>query len=107
MGFYENADKLIRMPVGVITAIGTVMMPKISNYIALGTCEQGKKETDESTKVVMFLAYAMAFGLAAVASDFSVIFWGEEFAECGKLIQISGVCNSVLGNCRRSADLNI
>ena len=89
VGFYENADKLIRMPVGVITAIGTVMMPKISNYIALGTCEQGKKETDESTKVVMFLAYAMAFGLAAVASDFSVIFWGEEFAECGKLIQIS------------------
>ena len=89
VGFYENSDKLIRMPVGVITAIGTVMMPKISNYIALGTCEQGKKETDESTKVVMFLAYAMAFGLAAVASDFSVIFWGEEFAECGKLIQIS------------------
>ena len=33
VGYYEQAEKIINIPIGIITALGTVMLPKISNLV--------------------------------------------------------------------------
>ena len=43
VGFYENSEKIVNIPLGIITALGTVMLPKISNL-------QKKSSNDEIRK---------------------------------------------------------
>ena len=86
VGFYENSEKVINIPTSIITAFGTVMLPRMSNLAAGGSRKQIKDYIERSQELVLCLALALAFGLAGVAQNFSVIFWGSEFEPCGNLI---------------------
>lgn len=86
VGFYENTEKLMRIPFGVITALGTVMLPRMSNLVSNGDRETGKKMINYSMVFIMFLANGMTFGLAGVGEIFAPIFFGNEFSACGRLL---------------------
>ena len=90
LGFYENSEKVVNIPLTIIGAFGTVMLPKMSNLISNKSREQAMKYIDVSMEYIMCLAFSLAFGLAAVARVFAPVFWGEEFSECGYLIM--GLC---------------
>ena len=85
-GLYENAEKIIYCLSGFISAIGTVMMPKISHMQQRGETEAIRAHIDKSMDLILCMVSAMAFGVAAVADEFSVLFYGEEFAESGALM---------------------
>lgn len=89
LGLYDNSEKIMSIPTGLITAIGTVMLPRITNMMS---------QKEENSKVMeylrlsisgsMVIAAALTFGLAAIAPTFAPWFWGEEFTRCGLLIKV-------------------
>ena len=85
-GLYENADKIILCLAGFISAIGTVMLPKISHMTAQGRMDDVKKHIDASMDLVMCMVGALGFGLASVAREFAPLFFGADFAESGTLM---------------------
>lgn len=91
VGFYNNAEKIINIPMGIITALGTVMLPRMSNIIANGDREKTNDYIRISTKLVTLLSSAIAFGLMGVSSVLSPVFFGEEFAACGTIIKLLSV----------------
>ena len=48
LGFYENAEKVINIPLTIITSFGTVMLPKMSNLVA-----SHNREKDKSVYIVV------------------------------------------------------
>lgn len=86
LGFYENAEKVINIPTTIITSFGTVMLPKMSNLMST----KGKNEIGRYIKIsmfyVMWLSYALTFGLASVATVFAPVFWGTDFYQSGLII---------------------
>ena len=42
-GFYDNSDKIVKMVLAIVTATGTVMLPRVANTFAKGDHEQVKK----------------------------------------------------------------
>ena len=86
VGLYQNTEKLMRIPLGIVTALGTVMMPHMSHMIVTGDKEKCKKVIELSMIFIMCLGSALAAGLAGIGRVFAPIFFGEEFVECGKLI---------------------
>ena len=86
LGFYQNAEQLVNIPNVIINAIGTVMLPKMSNLIAEGKKQQTEKYFTRSMRYFMCMAFALSFGLAAVADNFAPLFWGKEFSSCSQLI---------------------
>ncbi len=86
VGFYENTDKIISIPLSMITALGTVMLPRMSNLAAKGEVEQSKKYLEVSMLFVVFMGSALAFGIAGIAPVFAPFYFGEEFAITGSLI---------------------
>lgn len=86
LGYYENAEKATNIPLTIISAFGTVMMPKMSNLAAAGNKSESKRYMNVSMEFVMCLAFALAFGIGGVADVFAPVFWGEDFAACGWLI---------------------
>lgn len=103
-GFYENTDKIIGIPKAVITALGTVMLPRTANLIAEGKEKESKQYIENTMFFTVCLGSAFVFGMMAVADIFSVVFWGTEFSECGELISCMApaVLFSVFGNVIRT-----
>ncbi len=86
VGYYEQAEKIISMPMTFIAAVGTVMMPRMSNLIANGKIEENKKYINKAINLIMFVTIPMVFGLMAVAENFVPLFLGEDFTKSGILV---------------------
>ena len=88
LGFFENARKLISLPMGLIVSLNWVMISRVSNIIAVGNEAEKKRLTLFSTKYFMLMAFAITFGIAAIAQDFAPMFFGPEFEDVGILIMV-------------------
>ena len=79
VGVYDAAEKFVNLPLGVIAAVGTVMLSRISNLTAIHDEISIKKYNHLSMIAVMFVGIGVTFGLAGIATDFIPWFYGEEF----------------------------
>ena len=86
LGYYENAEKVIKIPMTVIVAFGTVMMPKMSNLATRASQTISRQYIALSMRWVLCLAIAFACGCAATGQVFAPVFWGNSFAFAGDLI---------------------
>ncbi len=86
LGYYYSADKIIYIPLGVISALNTVLLPRISNIIYTSGILKAKKLINESIEVILFLTSAVAFGLACIAENFVPAFFGSGYEKCIVLI---------------------
>ena len=91
VGLYENAEKIINIPLVIITALGTVMLPRMSNIIAKGDKATAEKYISKSTSFVLFLSLAMCCGLIGIGYHFAPFFFGAEFQKTGVLIMLLAV----------------
>lgn len=87
VGYYENAEKIINVPMGLITAVGVVMLPRAAALLSNKRDDVLKKSISVTIKYVMILAYALTFGLIAIGTDFAQVFFGNEFKPSGLMIQ--------------------
>ena len=85
-GLYEHAEKIIYCLSGFISAIGTVMLTKVTNLQLKGETEKIARNMDKSMNLVIAMVTSMAFGVAAVADRFAPLFYGEESAYSGTLM---------------------
>lgn len=91
VGYYEQAEKITMMPLGLVTALGTVMMPRMSNLAAKGYEEKMKEYIEKSINFMMFLAFPICLGLIAIASKFIPLFLGDGFDASIILMQLLSV----------------
>ncbi|MBO4470803.1 MAG: flippase [Clostridia bacterium] len=85
-GLYEHAEKIIYCLSGFISAIGTVMLTKVTNLQQKGETGKIARNMDKSMNLVIAMVTSMAFGVAAVADRFAPLFYGEESAYSGTLM---------------------
>lgn len=90
-GFYENSDKIVKIILAVVTATGTVMLPRMAHTFATKNFEQLHKYLYLSFDFVSFVSFPAAFGLAALAPKFAVWFMGKEFAITGQLMAVESI----------------
>ncbi len=81
-GFYYNADKVINIPLGILTGIGTVMLPKMTALINTGKREAADHLYIISMEGVTAISCAMTFGIAAISKEFVPFFFGEGYDCC-------------------------
>ena len=91
VGLYESAEKIINIPLTIITSLGTVMLPRISNIISKGNEELVKKYISKSISFVSFLSFAMFLGLFAISEKFAPIYFGSSFQKSGTIIKLLSV----------------
>lgn len=89
VAYYNNSERMVMILRTIIASFGTVMLPKMSNLAVGGL--KAKKNSERyirlSMQFVLFIAAALAFGLAGIAEVFAPIFWGDDFSYCSRLIQ--------------------
>ncbi|MFT8323608.1 MAG: flippase [Bacillus sp. (in: firmicutes)] len=88
VGYFDNADRLIKIILAVVTALGIVMLPRISNVFAKGDMKKVNDYLYKSFDFVSYLSVPAAFGIAATAMPLAPWFFGAEFTKTGLLICI-------------------
>jgi len=85
-GIYENAEKILHVPIAFISAVSGVLMPRMAVLYRDSKENKASNLIMRTVKYSAFMSMACAFGLAAVSTMFSVIYWGQEFYKCGELL---------------------
>ena len=85
-GCYYNADRLMNIPLGVITAMSTVMLPRLAKEFHKKSCDVAVKLLTKSAELTISLACAVGFGIGAISFEFVPLFFGKEFNLCVVLI---------------------
>ncbi|OUP73236.1 flippase [Erysipelatoclostridium sp. An173] len=80
VGYYESAERIIAIPTALITSLGTVMLPRMTNMI--NNNKQDKKLIYWSMLFAMFISTSMCFGIMGVSKEFVPLFYGNGFEKC-------------------------
>lgn len=82
VGFYESSEKIISVPTALITSLGTVMLPHMSNKVEKKNDEKNRSTIYYSILFAMFMSSSLCFGIMGVAKEFVPLFYGEGFEKC-------------------------
>lgn len=88
VGFYDQSQRIVKITLGLVTSLGIVMLPRMSNMFANGEKKALKKSLNNTLRIVSFFAIPMAFGLAAISDNFIPWFLGYDFNKVSQLIKI-------------------
>lgn len=97
VGYYTSAIKLTKMILAVLTSIGTVLLPRLSNIIANGLVDKFQELIQKSLSVICFLSIPCTFGLIAIRSQIILIFAGSEYLEAADCLAISAPIIPMIG----------
>ena len=96
-GYYEQATKLSKTALTVVTSLGTVMIPRISYYFE-------KKQTDlielymlKSYRFAFLLGFPICFGLMGISSNLVPWFYGTGFEKVAVLLKVSSFLVIAIG----------
>lgn len=86
LGYYEYATSIVNLPLGFITSLGTIMLPRISSLMSEGNSKKSLEYTRYSIIFAVALSSAFSFGLSAIAPTFIPFYLGEEFSPTSDLM---------------------
>lgn len=91
LGYYENAERIINIPIMVISALGTVMLPYMAHSIHNNNETEYKKTIKESMHLATIIATFSTIGLMILGNDIAILLYGYTFLKSGLLISILSV----------------
>lgn len=96
VGIYENMYKLSRVPVALITTVGTVLLPRITNMIAAGREQETYSYIEKSLSITIILGSACSFGLIGIAPWLVEMYYGKDFVSGIPILQILSIVLLIL-----------
>lgn len=88
VGYFDMSDKITKISLSVVTAMGVVMLPRVANTFAKGNMKRIKKYLSKSFDFASYLSVPMMFGLSGISTQFTPWFFGPEFSKTGILMCI-------------------
>ena len=82
LGYYDSVERLVNIPVAIVTALGLVMLPHITSLNQQGKESTGIRYMRYSLAVTAFLSFGLVFGMLAVIDTFVPLFFGAGYEKC-------------------------
>lgn len=86
VGLYDYSEKLSKIPLALISALSTVMLPRMSNVLAKGEVGKAERYLNLSFCVAVVIGCCFAFGISGVANEFVPVFFGDGWEQCTALM---------------------
>ena len=79
VGYYSQAQKIVKLTMALATSLGAVMLPAMSACFAKGDKEEIVKNIRLSFRFIYMLSIALMFGICAISHHFTPVFFGEGY----------------------------
>ncbi len=86
VGYYEQAQKMIKLLLTLATSLGIVMMPRVAATYAEGDSEKIKGYLNKSFGYILMLTFPLMLGMCSIAFKFVPIFYGPGFDKVSILL---------------------
>lgn len=96
-GFYEQAEKIVKIVMTVVTSLGTVMIPRNSNAFERKDMNAIRQNIYRSVRFVLFLGIPMMIGLIAVSDNIVPWFLGDGYYKSANIMKILSVLILAIG----------
>ena len=87
-GYYEQAIKISKMLLAVVTALGTVMIPRIGYHFSRNDTNTIQRLMYRGYRFVWFLGIPLCFGLIMVSANFVPWFFGNGYEKVILLLRV-------------------
>ncbi|WP_428909674.1 oligosaccharide flippase family protein [Niallia sp. Krafla_26] len=81
VGFYNQANKVVKIAIGLVASLGTVLLPRMASEFSKGNYGELKRYTQITLQFVLMITLPMTLGMMAIAPNFVVWFLGEGFSK--------------------------
>lgn len=88
VGFYEQAQKIIKMLLTIITSLGVVMMPRVANFFANKDKEKIDENIKKSFRLVFLLSFPLIFFIFTGSDSFVPLFFGAGYEKTALIMKI-------------------
>ena len=88
VGFYDSAEKIVKMALTVITSLGTVMLPNNAKYYSQKDYNKVNNNIYGALRFTLCFGIPLMFGLAATSSNIVPWFFGPGYESCIKIIAL-------------------
>ncbi len=96
-GYYEEALKLSRTALTIVTSLSAVMIPRISYHFEKGQIEEIKRYMYKSYRFTFMLSLPICFGLIGISDNLVPWFFGSGFDKVSLLLKVSALLVPVIG----------
>lgn len=96
-GYYEQAMKISKMLLAIITALGTVMVPRIGYLFQNNKKDEIQSYMYRGCRFVWFLGIPMCLGLIITAGNFVPWFFGAGYEKVVPLLQVLSPLILIIG----------
>ncbi len=96
-GFYEQAEKIVKITMTIVTSLSTVMIARNSHSIAKQNYDEVKSNCYKSIHFIWLLGIPVMFGICMIASNLVPWFLGDGYNEVVGLIFILSFLNLAIG----------
>ena len=97
VGNYEQSQKIIKMSLTIVTALGTVLSPRIANTIAKNKHEEVKVKLKKSCRFVWMVGIPIMFGIMAISNTLVYWFLGQGYEQSSVLLRIGALLVLAIG----------
>ncbi len=97
VGLYTASVKLIKITIPIITSMGVILIPAISNNFAQNKLSEIRQLLDKSFNFTVFISVPVCFGLAILAPEFIFVFSGNKFMKGTTSMQILSFLPLLIG----------
>ena len=88
VGIYDQAWKLVNILLTLVTSLGSVMLPRVSNLLSSGDHKAVNKMHEMSFLIYNLVIFPIMAGMLIVNDDFVTFFLGQDFQEARYAIAI-------------------
>ena len=88
LGIYSSANKIILLILSIITSLGSVILPRISNYIINKREKELKEILENVFSFLIAISISCVIGIYFTATEIIKIFSGNEFIAAVKTMKI-------------------
>lgn len=88
LGYYDSVDKIITIPIALVTSLGIVMLPRMSKIVADKQEDKMKEYINKSLMLSVIITVPICLGLASVADKFVPVFYGGNYDACILLMRL-------------------
>lgn len=96
-GYYEQAEKVVKMALSVVSSLGTVVMPRIAQKFRQGDEASIQFYLYKLYRCILLAGIPMMFGLIVISDVFVPVFFGPGYEECIPLLCVFSLLTIFIG----------
>ena len=97
VAYYTNSTKIVRLVIMLVTAIGAVLLPRLSYYSSQGKVKECEDIVNKVFRIIFFLLVPCGIGIFMLADVIVLVLFGDSFLPAIMTLKVTSFLIYALG----------